>query len=95
MKKMLAMLLLVFGITFIYNPETNTGFVYMNDANYNAIIMVDPHSNLLRYYRGTIYFEERLDYGFDVWMKDKVQKGLPFKSLIYPYRQQQQEQRKW
>jgi len=90
MRKILLMLL-VLGITFIYNPETNIGFVYVNDATFNAIILVDSHSNILRYYRGVPFQEERLDQGFDSWLRDKVQKGMPFKSVIVPYRQQEQK----
>lgn len=93
MKKLL-MLLLMLGLTFIYNPQTNIGFVYFNDASFNAIIIVDSTTNVLRYYQGVQYLEERLDLGFDAWLKDKIQKGMPFKSLIVPYRPLEQK-RQW
>ncbi len=91
MRKILVMLLLLLGISFIYNPETETGFVYINSDVANWIILVDSHGNVLRYYKAFIQSEERLDLGFDSWLKDKIQKGMPFKSLIIPYRQQGQK----
>jgi len=94
MKKMLVMLLLMFGITFIYNPQTNVGFVYVNDSLDNYIILVDPGVNVLRYYKGVPAGEQRLDYGFDAWLKDKVNKGLPFKSSIIPWGQQYEQDQK-
>ena len=60
MKKTLVMLLLMLGLTFIYNPQTNTGFVYINAADYNFIILVDNQTNVLRYYRAIPYQEEGL-----------------------------------
>lgn len=83
--KKLAILLIVLGITFIYNPRTNTGFVYMNDADFNAIIIVDSSTDVLRYYRGVPYLEEKLGSGYENWLRDKINKGLPFKSVIVPY----------
>lgn len=92
------MLLVVLGITFIYNPRTNTGFVYINNSPDNYIIIVDNDSNALRYYKGFVSGEERLDYGFDKWLRDKLDKGMPFKSVIIPYvpdaRQQYDMQKK-
>ena len=93
MKKILVMLLLMLGLTFIYNPQTNVGFVYVNDSPDNYIILVDPGVNALRYYKGVSAGEQRLDYGFDAWLKDKVNKGLPFKSSIVPF--EQQYQKRW
>lgn len=84
------MLMLMLGLTFIYNPQTNSGFVYLNTVNDNVIILIDPSTNLLRYYRGVPAGEERADQGMEIWLQDKVNKGLPFKSMIIPFRQQQQ-----
>jgi hypothetical protein len=89
MKKIIVMLMLVLGLTFIYNPQTNVGFVYVNDSPSNWIILVDVNSNVLRYYQAVPGVEERLDYGFDRWLKDKVDKGFPFKSTIIPFPGQQ------
>ena len=85
MKKSLIMLLLVLGLTFIYNPDNNRGFVYYNQDKDNWIIIVDQHNNVLAYFRGVFSARENLQQGFDLWMKDKVEKGLPFKSIISPY----------
>lgn len=90
MKKLLVTLLLILGLTFIYNPQNNAGFVYINDDNSNWIILVDGNMNILRYYRAVSHSEERADRGLDHWIQDKLNKGLPFKSLIVPFRQQQQ-----
>lgn len=90
MKKILALLILI-GLTFIYNPVTNTGFVYVNSADYNCIILVDNQTNVLRYYKGVPFFEEGLASGFSAWLKDKINKDLPFKSAIIPYKQQYEE----
>lgn len=92
MRKILVMLLLVLGLTFIYNPQNNSGFVYFNNTTENYIILIDPSTNLLRYYRGIPDGEERADRGLEIWIQDKVNKGLPFKSMIIPFRQQQQKQ---
>ncbi len=89
--KTLAMLLVLIGLTFIYNPATNTGFVYVNAVDYNCIIIVDNQTNVLRYYKGVPFQEEGLVSGFSVWLKDKVDKGMPFKSAIIPYKQQYEE----
>lgn len=89
MRKLIVMLMLVLGLTFIYNPQSNVGFVYVNDSPYNWIILVDVNSNVLRYYQGIPGVEERLDYGFDRWLKDKVDKEFPFKSSIIPFPGQQ------
>lgn len=89
MKKIFALLVLI-GLTFIYNPVSNTGFVYVNNVAENYIILVD-HSNVLRYYKGVISVEERLDTGYEKWLRDKIEKGLPFKSAIIPYQQQYEE----
>lgn len=94
MKKWLAMLLLVLGLTFIYNPATNVGYVYINDETSNYIILVDSSSNTMRSYRGVLVHEYRLDQTFETWLRDKVNKGMPFKSIISPYRSQQQQQYK-
>ena len=88
MRKLIMMLMLVLGLTFFYNPQTNIGFVYVNDSPSNWIILVDVNSNVLRYYQAIPGVEERLDYGFDIWLKDKLDKGLPFKSTIIPFPQQ-------
>lgn len=93
MKSRLALLLVLIGLTFIFNPQTNTGFVYNNAADYNCIIIVDNNSNVLRYYKGIVFYEERLESGFSVWLQDKVNKGLPFKSSIIPFRQQYDQKR--
>lgn len=85
--KQIAMLLVMIGLTFIFNPRTNIGFVYDNAADFNAIIIVDNNTNVMRYYKGVPYMEEGLVTGFDVWLKDKVDKGYPFKSSIIPYKQ--------
>ena len=87
------MLLLMLGVTFIYNPQTNVGFVYMNEANFNAIILVDPSSGVLRYYKGVSYHEESLATGWDAWLRDKQDKGFPFKSSIVPFQQQFDQKR--
>ena len=92
MKKIFALLVLI-GLTFIYNPATNTGFVYVNAASENFIILVDGNSNVLRYYKGVVFHEERLETGLDIWLRDKVEKGLPFKSSIIPFRQQYDQKR--
>jgi len=88
MKKTLVMLMLMLGITFIYNPQTNVGFVYMNNADANYIILVDNQTNVLRFYKGVPDGEQRLDTGFNVWLQDKIDKGLPFKSTIAPFQKQ-------
>jgi len=93
MKKLLVMLLLVLGLTFIYNPQNNSGFVYINADSANWIILVDGNMNILRYYRANFTVEERLDQGIELWIRDKVDKGLPFKSMIIPFRSQQQQGR--
>ena len=93
MKKILALLVLI-GLTFIYNPATNTGFVYINEATYNCIILVDNQTNVLRYYKGVPFLEEGLANGFSAWLKDKVDKDLPFKSAIIPFKQQYEEEKK-
>jgi len=95
MKKFLIMLMLMLGLTFIYNPQTNTGFVYYNTAQENYIIIVDNTTNVLRYYKGVIEGEEGLQSGFENWMRDKIQKGMPFKSVIVPYRSPQEQQKQW
>ena len=95
MKKLLIMLLLVLGLTFIYNPSTRVGYVYVNNEPYNYIILMDPHSNTMRSYRGTIAQEWKLDEGFDAWMRDKVEKGMPFEAIITPFRQQQQQYKQY
>jgi hypothetical protein len=88
MKKTLGILFILIGLTFIYNPKTNIGFVYQNAADFNAIIIVDNDTNVMRYYRGVPYNEEGLENGFPAWLKDKMDKGMPFKSAIIPYKQQ-------
>jgi hypothetical protein len=93
MKSRLALLLVLIGLTFIYNPQTNTGFVYLNEADYNCIIIVDNNTDVLRYYKGVVFYEERLKSGFSTWLQDKVDKGLPFKSAIIPFRQQYDQKR--
>ncbi len=96
MKKILVFVILMLGLTFIYNPRNNSGFVYINNDTYNWIILVDVDSNVLRYYRAAPAGEERLDYGYDKWLRDKVEKGMPFKSVISPYPNQQlQEKRRY
>ena len=87
---LMLMLMLMLGLTFIYNPQTNSGFVYLNNTTEHVIILIDPSSNVLRYYRGIPDREERADKGLEAWIQDKVNKGLPFKSMIIPFRQQQQ-----
>jgi len=91
MKKTIVMLFLMLGITFIYNPQTNVGFVYINDADFNGIIMVDTSTNVLRYYKAVIFHEERMN--FDKWLQDKVDKGFPFKSSIIPFGRQYEQKR--
>ena len=91
MKKTLATLLVLIGLTFIYNPASNTGFVYVNTATENYIILVDSNSHVLRYYKALPSGEERLDTGFEKWLQDKINKGMPFKSAIIPYSQQYEE----
>ena len=85
MKKTLVMLLLMLGITFIYNPQTNSGFVYLNNETENYIILVDANSNVMRSYKAVPAGEIRLDLGFNAWLQDKISKGFPFKSVIIPY----------
>ncbi len=84
MKKLLVMLLML-GLTVIYNPDSNRGFVYYNQDKDNWIIIVDQQYNVLVYFKGVFVQRENLQQGFDHWMKDKVEKGLPFKSIIIPY----------
>jgi len=91
MKKLFVMLLLMLGITFIYNPQTNMGFVYMNATDANYIILVDNQTNVLRYYRGVLDGEEGLVSGYNNWLQDKINKGLPFKSTIAPFRKQYEQ----
>ena len=93
MKKLLVTLVLMLGLTFIYNPQSNSGFVYINSDPANWIILVDANMNVLRYYKASISGEERLDYGIEAWIQDKVNKGLPFKSIIIPFRSQQYQGR--
>jgi hypothetical protein len=93
MRKLMTVLVLMLGLTFIYNAQSNSGFVYINADPANWIILVDSNMNVLRYYRATVTGEERLDYGLEAWIQDKVNKGLPFKSMIIPFRQQQQQGR--
>ncbi len=88
MRKILVMVMLMLGITFIYNPQNNIGFVYMNASDFNYIILVDNQTNVLRYYRGVLETEEGLASGFQVWLQDKINKGLPFKSTIAPFKKQ-------
>jgi len=91
MKKFLLMWMLMLGLTFIYNPNTNYGFVYLNNSSDNYVIIVDENMNVLRYYKGIVSGEERLDHGMDKWLKDKMDKGLPFRGVIVPFQQQQQK----
>jgi len=86
MRKLILIAMLMLGLTFIYNPQTNSGFVYLNNTTENIIILIDPSTNLLRYYTGVPAGEERADRGMEVWLQDKVNKGLPFKSMIIPFR---------
>ncbi len=94
MKKIFVMVMLMLGITFIYNPQTNMGFVYMNATDANYIILVDNQTNVLRYYKGIPAGEEGLERGFQVWLQDKIDKGLPFKSTIAPFRKQYEQYEK-
>jgi len=90
MKKILLAMAL-FGITVILNPQTNSGFVYINTVDYNVLILVDQNTNTMRYYKGVPFAEEGLDKGFNIWLKDKIDKGFPFTGVIVPYRQSGQD----
>lgn len=91
MKKILVAYMLMLGLTFIYNPANGVGFVYLNQDIDNWIIIVDANMNVLRYYRAEFETEKKLDSSIDQWLRDKVEKGMPFKSQIIPYRSQQQQ----
>jgi hypothetical protein len=84
MRKAWVMFLLLIGLTFIYNPQTESGFAYINNSQDNYIIIVDPSTNTLYYFKGVYDSKERMDEGMDKWMKDKIKKVFPFKSYITP-----------
>jgi len=90
MKKLLSIWLLLLGLTFIYNAQTNSGFVYYTSSPENFIILVDTSTNSLVYFKGVPAGVERLDTGFDKWLKDKMDKGMPFKSMVIPFKFEQQ-----
>jgi len=94
MKKILLIYVLMLGLTFIYNPKNGVGFVYINSDTNNWIIIVDADMNVLRYYKAEAFTEKIMDETLESWLKDKIDKGLPFKSQIVPFRQQQQQERK-
>jgi hypothetical protein len=94
MKNLMTLLLLIFGLTFIYNPVTGVGFVYVNDADFNAVIIADPTTNTMHYFKGVPYFQERMDTGMQKWLADKQLKGFPFKSNITPYQLYQDQQKR-
>jgi len=89
MKKILVTWLLLLGLTFIYNAQTNSGFVYYNNSSENFIILVDTSTNSLVYFRGVPDGVEKLDTGFEKWLKDRVDKGMPFKSMVIPFKYEQ------
>jgi len=91
MKKVLVLWLLLLGLTFIYNAQTNSGFVYYNNSSENFIILIDTGTNSLVYFKGVQTGVEKLDTGFDKWLKDKVDKGMPFKSMVIPFNFEQQK----
>ena len=90
MRKLMLIAMLMLGLTFIYNPQNNTGFVYINNDPSNWIVIIDPSTNSLIYYRAMPTGTERLDQGIEAWIRDKVDKGMPFKSMIIPFKPQQQ-----
>jgi|GEM_PF-4297807 len=92
MRKILVMSLLLLGVVFIYNPYSNSGFVYYDNAPFNTMIIVDQAHNVLVYQKGVSFFQESLNLGFDNWLRNKVQTGVPFTSVIVPNRQQNQQQ---
>lgn len=83
------MVLLLLGLTFIYNPQTDSGFVYFNNAAEHCIIIIDPSTKSLIYFTGIPTITERMDQGLEKWLKDKIDKGLPFKSMIIPFKYEQ------
>jgi len=94
MRKSILMFMLVLGLTFIYNPRTNSGYVYINQDPSHWIIIVDENRGIMQYYLATPNVHEDLGYGLEAWIRDKVDKGMPFKSMIIPFRYQQQDQKR-
>lgn len=89
MKKTTVIWILLLGLTFIYNAQTNSGFVYYNNSTENLIILVDTSTNSLTYFKGVKSGVEKLDTSFEKWLKDKVDKGMPFKSMVIPFNYEQ------
>ncbi len=89
MKKLLMLVVVFLGLTFLYNPSTNVGFVFVNDSENNAIVLVDPGSNSLNFYAGNFIGTERMDKGLDVWLDNMMKGGWNFKSTISPFTKKQ------
>lgn len=73
MTKKFLLAMAILGLTFLYNPATQSGLVFVNDSVDHAIVLVDIGANTLSFFNGNYIGIQRSDKTLDKFIKDQKQ----------------------
>ena len=81
----LTMLLIILGLTFLYNPQAGMGVVYVNNHTGNGVILIDPSTNTMTVYEAKPIRVEKMNTGFETWLNNFMKSDPSnLRSVIQP-----------